>query len=636
MGKLTRPENFGDFTREQLEEWNAKVIAEATALSTKKGDYSDDDMAYSRDLIAWATESTEALNALPAPTSGDDAAAARAALAALGAPAATDTEGGGDGGDGDGGGEPEPKPDGEGGKPDASAAVLASVESLLNSVAERIKIEAPAPAAPGPEGGGGGAAPSVADLAGAGVGGGAPDPEPVGPVMVAAADFGAYTKGQPLGNRTELMGALAGRITNYASPSGGGNGPVLSNPIDLKAAAIMKPLPGGGFAPSGQMQLLSGGHQRHGVARIERASAGREEFHPRNEELNREIAQRASDEWVANLRTGRTAAVGGTARDTLIAAWCAPEESLYGVCEQWSLDGRLALPTRTVPRGSIQFAQGYDFSDIYTLVGDNTATCAELEAGVTKTCVEVPCLDADTVCLNVDWLCITADILQRRAWNESVESFISGALAVKMHKTNSRIIAQIAEASGAATVLSSCDADDAFSSFLSGLEVAKTDMGYNQYMSLSGEWEVIVPAWVLPQLRAAVMRRRAIEDPVKADSWMQAQFAKIGFTVHFVYGYQDAHVVTPATGLPGGPTPLAALPTEVDFIVYPGGTWVLGELPVIELDTIYDSAGLQTNSYTALFIEDGWSALQMCALSRQYTVTLDPCGCGCAAAGATS
>jgi hypothetical protein len=627
MGKLKRPENFADLTPEQLSEWNAKVIAAANELAAKSGDFSDDDLAYSAELIAWATESTDALAALPAAPAAPTADATRAALAALKAP-----EPAADGGDGDDGGDGEPEPDGDGSTV-ANAAVLSSVESILNAVADRIKSETPAAPEP-PSGGGGGAAPSVADLAGAGVGTGAPEPEPVGPVMVAAADFGDYGKGQPLANRTELMGALAGRIANYASPTSE-RGPVLKTPVDLKAAAIMKPLPGGGFAPSGQMQLLSGGHQRHGVARIERASAGRREFHPRDEHLNREIAQEASDEWVAQLRQGRTAAVGGTARDTLIAAWCAPEESLYGLCEQWSLDGRLALPTRTVPRGSIQFAQGYDFSDIYTLVGDNTATCAELEAGVTKTCVEVPCLDADTVCLNVDWLCITADILQRRAWNESVESFISGALAVKMHKTNSRIIAQIAAASGAATVLASCDADDAFSSFLSGLEVAKTDMGYNQYMSLSGEWEAIVPAWVLPQLRAAVMRRRAIEDPVKADSWMQAQFAKINYTVHFVYGYQDAHVVTPATGLPGGPTPLAALPTETDFIVYPAGTWVLGELPVIELDTIYDSTGLQSNSYTALFVEDGWSAMQMCALSRQYTVTLDPCGCGCAA-GATS
>jgi len=630
MGKLKRPENFGDFTPEQLAEWNTKVIAAANELAAKKGDYSDDDLAYSRDLIAWATESTDALNALPAAPTADDAAAARAALTALGTPAAADDS------DDDGDGEPEPKPDADGpdGEGDASAAVLKSVETLLNSVADRIKSETPAAPEP-PSGGGGGAAPSVADLAGAGVGTGAPEAEPVGPVMVAAADFGSYAKGQSLGTRGDLMRALAGRVENYATPTRGGSGPVLTKPVDLKAAAIMKPLPGGGFAATGQMQLLSGGHQRHGVARIERASAGREEFHPRNEELNREIAQRASDEWVAQLRAGRIAAVGGTARDTLIAAWCAPEESLYGVCEQWSLDGRLALPTRTVPRGSVQFAQGYDFSDIYTLVGDNTATCAELEAGVTKTCVEIPCLDTETVCLNVDWLCITADILQRRAWGESVESFISGALAVKMHKTNSRIIAQIAAASGPATVLASCDDDDAFSSFLAGLDVARYDMGYNQYMSVNAEWEAVVPAWVLPQLRHAVMRRRALEDPVKADSWMQAQFAKLNYTVHFVYGYQDAHVVTPATGLPGGPTALAALPTEADFIAYPAGTWVLGELPVIELDTIYDSAGLQTNSYTALFVEDGWSAMQMCALSRQYTVTLDPCACGCSA-GATS
>lgn len=625
MGKLKRPENFADLTREQLEEWNAKLIAAARELADKSGEFSPDDVAYSRDLIAWTTESTEALNALPADTTDSgDGDAARAALAAIAqpAPATDDTTD-----------EDDTDSDGDGGADTPDAAVLRSVETLINTIAERVKTETPTP--PDNNGGGGGGAPSVADLAGAGVGTDAPEGEPAGAVMVAAADFGDYTKGTRLNGRTGLMHAVAGRISNYANPTAGGNGPVLTNPVDLKAASIVRPLPGGGFGPTGRMQLLSGGHQRHGVARIARGGE-RQEFHPRDEEFNRALADEAAREWVAQLRAGRTAATGGVARDALIAAWCGPDESLWELCERWSLDGRLPLPTRNMPRAGINFAQGYDFADIYTLVGENTATCAELDEGVTKTCVEVPCLDAGNVCLNVDWLCITADILQRRSWGESVESFISGAIAVKLHKTNSRIIAAMAEASGAATILASCDADDAFSSFLSGLEVAKTDMGYNQYMSLSGEWEAVVPAWVLPQLRAAVTRRRGIDDPVKADSWMQAQFAKIGFTIHFVYGYQDAHVVTPPAGLPGGVTPLAALPTEVDFIVYPAGTWVLGELPVIELDTIYDSAGLQTNSYTALFLEDGWAALQMCPLSRQYTATLDPCGCGCSSSGTTS
>lgn len=628
--KLTRPENFGDFTREQLEEWDAAVRAAATELAKNKT-FTNDDIAYSTQLVTWANENAEAFTALGAADA--DADAARAALASLTAPAATDN---GDDTDGDGEDDSDDADGNDDGGTDASRDVLRSVELLLNNVAERIKSETPTAPEP-PNGGGGGAAPSVADLAGAGVG--TDTPEVVNePVLVAAADFGNYANGQRLGDLADLSGAVQGRLRGYVQSPGGGKGPVLLNkptPANL-AAGIMAPVPGGGFAPTGRAQALTDGHQRHAVARIERDSAATAEFTVNDAEANALIAAHAQDEWVRQLRAGRMAAIGGTARDTLIAAWCAHPESWYTLCEQWSLDGRLVLPTRQIPRGSIQFATGFDFSTVFTAVGDNTATCEELETGVTKTCVEVPCLDATTTCLNVDWLCITADILQRRAWGESVDSFISAALAVKAHKTNMRIINQIASGSGAATVINSGNDDSAFESFLYGLQVAKIDGQYNSYMSLSGEWEAIVPAWALEQLRASVMRRRAIEDPVKADSWMQAQAAKIGYTLHFVYGWQDAHTTTPGTGLPGGATPLDSLPTEVDFIAYPAGTWVLGELPVIELDTIYDSAGLQSNSFTALFVEDGWSALKMCNLSRLYTVAINPFACGCDGPGTTS
>lgn len=631
MGKLTRPENFGDFTREQLEEWDAKVRA-ASAELAKKTTFDNDDIAYAQDIVSWASDNATAFAALgPAEADGD---AARAALAALNTPAtepaADDT------------GDGEPDDDDGGADQDASSAVLKSVELLLNSVAERVKSETPAAPDPGPGDNGGGAPPSVADLAGNGVNG--DDPAPVGePVMVAAADFDSYANGQRLGDLADLSAALTARLDGYVRSGGNHTGPVLLThergeplPPNVLAASTVTKMPGGGFALNGRQQALTEGHQKHKVARIQKDVADAEVFTLRDAEANALIAARAQDEWIQQLRAGRMAAIGGTDRDTLIAAWCAHPESWYTLCEQWSLDGRLVLPTRQIPRGSVQYAMGFDFSTVFTAVGDNTATCEELEQGVTKTCVEVPCLDALTTCLNVDWLCITADILQRRAWGESVDSFISAALAVKLHKTNSRIINQIAAGSGAATIVSGCDGDGAFESFMYGLQVARIDGQYNSYMSLSGEWEAIVPAWFLEQLRASVMRRRGIEDPVKADSWMQAQFAKIGFTVHFVYGFQDAHVTTPATGLPGGATPIDSLPTEGDFIAYPAGTWVLGELPVIELDTIYDSAGLQSNSFTALFVEDGWSALKMCNLSRLYTVTLDPCGCGCAGGGGTS
>src|SRR5688500_11653755 len=202
MGKLTRPENFGDFTREQLEEWDAKVRA-ASAELAKKTTFDNDDIAYAQDIVSWANDNATAFAAL-APTEADGDAA-RAALAALNAPApepapADDTPDDGDG------------PDDGDADADASSAVLKSVELLLNSVAERVKSETPA--APEPPTGGGGSAPSVADLAGAGVG--TDTPSTVNePVMVAAADFDSYANGQRLGDLADLSGALTARLDGY-------------------------------------------------------------------------------------------------------------------------------------------------------------------------------------------------------------------------------------------------------------------------------------------------------------------------------------------------------------------------------------------------------------------------------------
>lgn len=614
MGKLTHPGDLTKLTREQLDEWHNSIRAAAAELGGKT-DFTADDRTYSRELIEWAGEVTTEYARLGEANDGDDAEA-RAALAALGetAAAADDTEGD----DGDQAGDD--------GDDTPESAVMRAVEGILTAVGDRIRTENGGDNGGGAGGGdGGGTGPSVSDLADAGAGGDLPEDQHTGPVMVAAADYDSYSTGQTLATRRDLASALKARIKNYVQPSGNGNGPVLPMPRELGAASVMEQVPGGTFAPTRRTAKLSGGHQKHAVARI-----ARDEFDEfgANPEENRMLALASADDWTRQLRAGRMAAVGGTARDALIAAWCAPAESFYDLCEQWSLDGMLPLPTRNVPRGSVQFATGYDFADVYDMVGDNTADCAQLEAGVTKSCVEVPCLDAPETCLNADWLCVTGNLLQRRAWPESIESFLSAALAVKMHKTNARVIASMVAASVDAGPIAGGDNDDAFASFLSAVEVAITDMSYRAYMSLSGEFEVVAPVWVLPQLRAAVMRRRCLDDPVKADSWMQAQFAKINATVHFVYGWQDAHVA-PGLGFPGGPLPVAALPTEVDFMVYPAGTWVKGVNPVIELDTIYDSAGLETNSYTALFVEDGWATLMLCPYSRVYTATVDPLGCGC-------
>ena len=73
-------------------------------------------------------------------------------------------------------------------------------------------------------------------------------------------------------------------------------------------------------------------------------------------------------------------------------------------------------------------------------------------------------------------------------------------------------------------------------------------------------------------------------------------------------------------------TAITAWPTTVQFLAYPAGTWVKPVRDVVNLDTVYDNALLTQNQYTALFLEDGFNVLKMCADSRLYSVTIDVSG----------
>jgi hypothetical protein len=216
-------------------------------------------------------------------------------------------------------------------------------------------------------------------------------------------------------------------------------------------------------------------------------------------------------------------------------------------------------------------------------------------------------------------------MLQRRGYPEAVEWFSQRALNALPHKINATLIATIVAASGAATVVpSDPSGDDAISGLLSAVDLAIADAKYRNRMSFGGTLEVVLPMWVLTQLRAAGSRRNGVDMVGITDQQIVDWFAIRSAIPRFVYDWQDAFSGLP-TG-PGGAVPLTALPLTAQFLVYPAGTWVKAVQSVVNLDTVYDSTKLATNEYTAIFVEDGWAALQMCPMSRLYTAAVDPSG----------
>jgi len=60
--------------------------------------------------------------------------------------------------------------------------------------------------------------------------------------------------------------------------------------------------------------------------------------------------------------------------------------------------------------------------------------------------------------------------------------------------------------------------------------------------------------------------------------------------------------------------------------MYPAGTWTKGVTDVINLDAVYDSTGLESNMYTALFVEQGQLAVQRCLSTQELTIPVQVSG----------
>jgi len=323
---------------------------------------------------------------------------------------------------------------------------------------------------------------------------------------------------------------------------------------------------------------------------------------------------------------------------TAAAGWCAPSEVIYSLCDLASLDGLLDLPEIQAPRGGYQLPAGGgpNFAVVWNGIGDAGDVILseyDVENGAVKECFEIPCPEFTDVRLDVAYLCLTGSLLQRRGYPEVVEWFSQESMKALAHKINADVIAKIVAASGAATVIpADASGDDAASAFLSAVDLAIEDSKYRNRMSRGVSLEVVAPFWALTQIRAALSRRYGVAMLDVTDEMIFRWFAARKAVLRLVYDWQDAYTAGAGGGRPGGATPITALPTTMNFLIYPAGTWTKIVQDVVNLDTIYDNALLTTNQYTAIFAEDGFNVIQTCPESRLYTVTVDPSGVvGCCA-----
>ncbi len=325
-------------------------------------------------------------------------------------------------------------------------------------------------------------------------------------------------------------------------------------------------------------------------------------------------------------------------RDSLVAAqgWCAPSETDYSICLQITTDGLADFPEVQARRGGIRHNTGLDFGTIFGAQGGQAATGyfslteAQVAAGTSKTCLEIPCPSFVDTRLGVTGLCLTGNILAIRGYPEYTATFTRGAMAASAHQINRDQVAAVVAGSTAVDISASAPwATDgsAVSQIMSAVDMAITDIKYRLRMQRSATLEVLMPYWVLAQMRADWMRRPWTQDPNLTDAEINAWYATRNARVQYIYDWQDAFSSAALSGGgPGAATAVQFLPKTMQFLVFPAGTWVRAVSDVITLNSVYDSTKLATNQVTHLFTETGWAMVQMCPLSRVYTLPLCPSG----------
>ena len=392
---------------------------------------------------------------------------------------------------------------------------------------------------------------------------------------------------------------------------------------------------------SGQM-LGAQGEGRYGIAQFQRHREGDAVIDPRD----------GGNETMRKIRATRNEfnLSGGTLRDTVqrhldkggsltaAAGWCAPSENDYDLCTNWAAGvGILDLPTVTATRGGINYTDEPDFPTIYANAiaaggGSNLLTEAQVIADTAKTCSVIPCPTFEDRRLDVAALCIRVSFLQAAGYPEVVNAWTDGLLAAHEQEINRNIIAQILTRAGAATVFAHPDPDpaggpgDSFtSSVLAAVELAREDLMYRFMLPRNSTIEVVLPFWVLAQIRADLSRRNGVNLLNVSDAEISSMFTLRGARVQFVRGWQDGLITGGALSatFPGGDaaTPfMTALPQTVDFLAWPAGSVVLARQDVVTLTNVYDAASLAVNQYTSLFAEEGYAPLFPCPGQRLYTV----------------
>ncbi|MDQ0376500.1 major capsid protein [Amycolatopsis thermophila] len=309
-------------------------------------------------------------------------------------------------------------------------------------------------------------------------------------------------------------------------------------------------------------------------------------------------------------------------RDVLTAAggWCAPSETLYDMCEPEVADQLISLPEIPITRGGIQYFKSPNISDFNSALWGFCEP--ELITGVTKPCAEVPCPEPEEVRACVEGACLNVGLLQAKAFPEWVERYVRGVMVAHAVRISAATIARMEALSIAVNYPDTApmlQGSGFTATLLNTLEFQIEDLRADYFLGVGDRPVVVLPRWVRSIIRADLANRLGVDLLKVTDAYIDSLFTDRGVgRIQWVKGWQTETVGAPGTQL--------AWPCTVKFLLYREGTFVRGLEPIIDIETLYDSALLAQNKMTRLFTEQGFLVADLCTDSRLVTIPVCPSG----------
>jgi hypothetical protein len=293
--------------------------------------------------------------------------------------------------------------------------------------------------------------------------------------------------------------------------------------------------------------------------------------------------------------------------DSIVAAGgcCAPLTTRY---ELFDCGGSADRPVRDAlagfqaDRGGIRFYPGPSLADIGGAVG--FWTCADDEAATppattpVKACSRIECPPEQTAEIQAVTLCLTFGVMMGRVFPELAVANNKLAMVAHSRIADSALLAQIK--AGSKKIADAGTPLSAVRDVLDTIGRAAMYMRDRYRLTKDANLRAIFPQWVLELLRGDIAKGMPVDNLRSSLSTSDAEIE--GFfkdrNINVTWALDSA---TPGTNGGGfftdATTTLPAWPTQVEWAMYPEGSWLYLDGGTLDLGIVRDSGLVKVNDY---------------------------------------